>query len=222
MYTADTVSSRPESSICSLADSARGSCAYSTQPTRLSGRFALGVRRQGPARLSGRTGGAASRPLPRHKRATLTAGRTGGSHHRSPGTACTCADTIMRRDPDARAHARRRGTQSRPRLAVRQAHLGAAPRAGSSAPSRRGADSRARRTRRVRVSPPGFHGAPLRHGDRQQASPLQPRHLQRRTPAAGQELTHRQRRIGCLLSLLRHETGFRLLRVIIVLRTGTG
>jgi hypothetical protein len=149
--------------------------------------------------LVGRTGGAASRPLPRHKRATLAAGLTGGSHHPSPAlralapTASCTATQKSAHTPGARPRPWAAPQRpSRPRLAVREAHLGAAPRAGSSAPPRRCADYHARRTRPLRPSslkapagpsaPHGFHRAPLPHGDRQQASPVQPRHLQRRTP----------------------------------------
>jgi hypothetical protein len=50
--------------------------------------------------LVGRTGGTASRPLPRHKRAMLAAGLTGGSHHPSPALRAraptpSCAATQM-------------------------------------------------------------------------------------------------------------------------------
>ncbi len=71
----------------------------------------------------------------------------------------------------------------RSRLAVREAHLDAAPRASSSAPSRRCADSHARRTRHLRANcprkaptgPRAPHPRPASTGvprvDRRQASP---------------------------------------------------
>jgi hypothetical protein len=189
------------SAIWSAPDLARGFCAYSAQATWLSGRC---MRRGYVAPgawpgLVGRTGGAASRRCRATSAPRWRPGGQTGPTHPSPALrplapTPSCASTRPRRPRTRRGRTgavRPRACAWRPfrsRLAAREAHLGAAARAGSSAPTRRCVDSRARRTQRLRANCP--RKAPA--GPRAPHPPVQPRHLQCRTPAAGQELTDRQ------------------------------
>jgi hypothetical protein len=132
---------------------ARKLCLLS-QPSWLSALCAVGYVAQGPARLSGPHGRRCFRMASLGGQAVPT---TRPRRPRALAPTASCAATQMSAHTPG-AHRRAWATHApgaHPAvLAAHEAHLGAAPRAGSSAPPRRGTDSRARRTRHLRPSCP--------------------------------------------------------------------